>query len=113
MPGKMGQGWGAASGSLVSNILHEGLLWRGPLGGLEASLIGVEGRALWSKGEYLRFFQTLAKPRVQEFWGSGWAALRPFLGLGSCWAQFPIGPLGLITLQLEQMICKALVDTSF
>lgn len=39
--------------------------------------------------------------------------MSPFLGLGSCWAQFPIEPLGLITLQLEQMIFKALVDTSF
>lgn len=27
--------------------------------------------------------------------------------------NFPTGPLGLITLQLEQMTCKALVDTSF
>lgn len=37
----------------------------------------------------------------------------PFLGLVSFWAQFSMGPLGLITLPLEQIIFKALVDTSF
>lgn len=50
---------------------------------------------------------------LDECWGVEQTAVSPSQGLSSFWAQSSKAPLGLITSQLEQMIFKALVGTSF